>query len=210
MRTPPRHLFVTSLLLPCILVACGGSGGGSSGDGGGGGGGAGTATVNGTLGGRTFTPADAIALKGVYDSSYPGIVIIYMSSVPNMCALYQQLANTGSSSPAKANLFDLGFTLGATDATSVVVPGTYGTGGPAANELDNAGWDSYDASCNVTHSPGTSSASVTLTSAGPTYVGTFDVTFIGGDHATGSFDAPLCDLTLPDAGAADAGAVCLP
>jgi len=172
----------------------------------------GSATVNGTLGGQTLHAVDAVALKGAYDSSYPGIVTIFIANVPDLCSLLKQTAAVGASNTAKANLFDIGFTLGATEATSTVVAGTY-TPSSQPNELDTAGWDSYDATCKVTHDPGYSAATVTLTSVGAVYAGTFDMAFNGGDHVTGSFSAPLCDVSSAasagDAGK-DAGPVCLP
>lgn len=170
------------------------------------------ATVMGTVAGKPFTPVDTIALKGVYDPSYPGIVTIVMGNMPNLCALFQQLAGLPGSHAAKANLVELGFTLGDTTSTSTVVVGTY-TPSSSPNLLDSAGWDSYDGTCSATHSGGTSSATVTLNSVGAVYAGTFDMTFTDGNRISGSFSAPLCSIPLPDAGSGtsgDGGTVCLP
>jgi hypothetical protein len=199
-RTLPLRHLASALLLGGVAAACSSSSTPVT---------SGANAVNGTLGGHTLVAVDAIALKGVYDASYPGIVTIYVGNVPNLCSLFQQMAS--SPHTQKANLLEFGFTLGQTVATSIVVDGTYG-GSNTANELDATGWEYYDASCNATQSPGFSAATVTLTSAGPTFVGTFDVTFSGGDHVTGNFTAPLCDLGSAEAGAgtADAGSVCLP
>jgi len=166
-------------------------------------GGSGTATITGTLDGKTIDAQGAVALKGVYDSSYPGIVTIMIGNMPDMCPIAQEIV-AGSN---KANLFLLGFTLGQTTATSTVGVGTYG-GSDTTNELDAAGWDSYDATCTQTQDPGYTTALVTLTSVDP-YIGTFDVSFSNGDHVTGSFNAPLCD-TSSDGGEGDGGAQCVP
>jgi hypothetical protein len=167
----------------------------------------------GTVAGKPFTSVDAIALKGVYDPSYPGIVTIVMGNMPNLCALFQQLGGLPGGHATKANFVDVGFTLGQTSSTSTVVTGTY-TASSSPNELDSAGWDTYDGACNATHSGGTSSATVTLTSVGAVYAGTFDVTFSDGNRISGSFDAPLCTLDLPDAASGttngDGGTTCIP
>jgi hypothetical protein len=171
-------------------------------------GGDGGTVVIGTVGGHPVVATDAVAMKGVYDSSYPGIVTVFIGNQAGLCPLFNQLATYSKAS--KANLFEFGFTLGATNSTSTVVVGTYTTNGNP-NELDSIGWDSYDGTCNVTHDSGFSAATVTLTSVGDVYAGTFDVTLNGGDHLTGSFSAPLCKLTADaGSGGGDGGAVCLP
>lgn len=171
----------------------------------------GSATVTGTLGGQTLAPLDAVALKGTYDPSYPGIVSIFFANVSGLCALYNQELNY-SGGALKANSFDLGFTLGDTTATSVVATGMY-TLTAHPDFIDNVGWDSYDGACNATHGPSATAATVNLTSVGDVYAGTYDITFTGGDHVTGTFTAPLCTIVPPasqDAGAADGGTACLP
>lgn len=201
---------VLAVLVSGTVAACSSSpatnDAGVSGDGG-------ASTVTGTVGGKPFTPVDTIALKGVYDPSYPGIVTIVMGNMPNLCALFQQLAGLPGDHAAKANFVDLGFSLGATSSTSTVTAGTY-TLNSSPNELDSAGWDTYDAACNAAHSPGASTATVTLTSVGAAYAGTFDMTFADGTRISGSFDAPLCTLDVPDAAggtpSGDGGTVCLP
>jgi hypothetical protein len=136
-----------------------------------------------------------------------------MGNMPNLCALFQQLAGLPGFHAAKANLVDLGFTLGATSSTSTVGVGTYTPSG-SPNELDSAGWDTYDGACNATHSPGTSAATVTLTSVGAVYAGTFDMTFTDGNRISGSFNAPLCTLDISDASSGttsgDGGTPCIP
>jgi hypothetical protein len=155
-------------------------------------------TVNGTLGGKTLDAKGAVAMKGIYDSSYPGIVTILVGNMPDMCGVAQETV----SGNIKANLLTVGFTLGDTTATSVVNVGSYGTG--QSGLIQGAGWDAYSATCYGTHAAYMDGV-VTLTSVDP-YIGTFDLSFANGDHATGSFNAPLCAVSK-DAGA---GGQCLP
>ncbi len=159
----------------------------------------GTGTVTGTINGKPVDVQSVVALKGVYDSSYPGIVTIMMANVPNMCGVAQEIVAGNH----KANLFLFGFALGETTADSVVTVGSYGQG--QSGEIDSAGWDSYDATCTDTNAS-IQSGTVTLTSVDP-YIGTFDLTFANNDHVTGSFNAPLCSVST-DAGTGNGQ--CLP
>jgi hypothetical protein len=54
-----------------------------------------------------------------------------------------------------------------------------------------------DASCNVLSPPGVvqaSSGTVTFTSVGSRYAGSFELSFGFGEHVTGTFDAPVCPV----------------
>jgi len=196
----------SATLLLIGLTACssststGGTGGSAA---------AGSATVTGTLSGRTLSPAHAVALKGVDDSSYPNQISVFIANQADPCALVQSLA--GDPNAQKANLLDLILVLGETDANGpAVTPGTY-TPSTMPDEL-TAGYTSLDANCQGPQTEETA-GSVTVTAAGASYVGTFDLTF-GADHVTGSFDAPLCALNLDGgaggSGAGDGGTVCQP
>jgi hypothetical protein len=168
-------------------------------------GGPSSATVTGTLAGRTLSPAYAIALKGVDDASYPNQISIFIANQPNLCALAQSQASNPNTQ--KANMLDLILVLGETNASGpAVTPGTY-TPSTMPDEL-TAGYTSLDANCMGADSEETA-GSVTVTAAGASFAGTFDLTF-GADHVTGSFDAPLCDLSLDGGSASDAGMVCQP
>lgn len=124
---------VAVTILGATLAACGSpsSPPATGGDGGG--------AFMGTVAGKPFTPVDAIALKGVYDPAYPGIVTVVLGNMPNLCALFQQLEGLPGDHAAKANFVDVGFTLGQTSSTSTVGTGTYTASGNP-NELDSAGW----------------------------------------------------------------------
>jgi len=196
-------LALCALALPALLPACSTTPTGSPSNT------SGSVTFHGTVGGKTVAFVDAVALKGVYDSAYPGIVTIFFTNQPNFCATAKTMIASGAS---KANLIDFGFALGATNATSVVTVGTYTPSG-SPTELDTFGWDSYDATCKHTTDTGWASNTVTLTSVGLVYAGTFDGTSNTGEHVSGSFNAPLCDLSGVDrdaGGSADGGVACLP
>ncbi|MEO9235163.1 MAG: hypothetical protein ABI421_17595 [Polyangiaceae bacterium] len=163
--------------------------------------------MNGSLSGKTFVAGagDSVALKGVYGSAYPESVTVFISDAgENMCNVEAEAAS-GSN---QADFFELFFTLGDTNARSIVDVGTY-TLSSDPNELLTVGWRSYDGTCQRTEDSGINAASVTLTSVSSDYVGTFDFTFKNGDHVTGSFDTPECSWKPADP-ATDAGATCIP
>lgn len=166
----------------------------------------GSATVHGSLGGRTMDVAYAVATRIGDPNGHQMIVVI--GNDPQMCAILQTDFNDPT--VRQAGLFQIGLVLGRAGATAVVGPGTYTeTGNP--NELV-AAYGSYDAACVASGSTAmTGTETVTLTSVGAAYVGTFDVTFPGGE-VSGSFDAPLCDLTPTDGDASvtpDGGVTCV-
>ncbi len=183
-------------LTACSSSSTGGTGGDAA---------TGTATVTGTLSGRTLSPARAVALEGADDPSYPNQISIFIANQADPCALLQSLgADPGAQ---QANLLDLILVLGETDANGpAVTPGTY-TPTTMPDEL-TAGYTSLDASCQGSDNEETA-GSVTVTAAGASYVGTFDLTF-GADHVTGSFDAPLCALSLDGGTSGDGGTTCQP
>jgi hypothetical protein len=142
-----------------------------------------------------------VALKGVYDPSYPGLVSVVIVNHVLSCGV---AAGPFGSGDIFQNMVVVAFTLGATDGATVVTPGTYTAGSLTG------GCEAHDAQCKEL--PGGSEntgGTVTLTSAGPTvYAGTFTFECTCGTY-TGSFEAPLC--ATPDAGSAgDAGMACLP
>lgn len=164
MHPGARHRLLLGSVLGSALavLACSCGGGGHGGSSNGD---VGSATVNGTLMGNAFDAQDAV--------SYSGDVEIV--DFAGLCAF--GLANA----KASATYLFFGFTGG------TFLPGTTDVG-PA---LDVQA-DIYDATCN-SDGPSASGGSVTLTQVTSSgVVGTFDVTFTGGDHLTGSFDAPTC------------------
>ena len=72
--------------------------------------------------------------------------------------------------------------------------GTYFVGSPAL-ESAVALFVANDAACHTLAPPGVvqaSSGTVTFTSVGSRYAGSFDLFFGFGEHVTGAFDAPTC------------------
>ena len=165
--------------------------------------------MSGSLGGRTMSPAYATAVTGLGQPGNHQILIV-IGNRPDLCALMQ--AYVEDPTTRHANLFEIGLLLGVANSPATVTAGTYtATGNP--NEL-TAGYDSYDGVCSDSGQvAGAGPQSVTLTSVGASYVGTFDVPFPTGTM-TGSFDAPLCVLVPPgDAGtttSTDGGFTCVP
>lgn len=201
MREPRKVVFMKSLnagsafLLAIAFVVLPGCGQSTLGGGGPGGGGASapSATVNGKIADRTLSPAYAIAAQGIDDPAYPNQISIILSNVEDLCGFLKEAADTPGLT--KANLLDLALVLGATSATgSPVVAGTYS---PNDNPGDDAyaltaGYNSLDANC-MGNTGEATTGSVTLTSIGAVYSGTFDLMF-GTDHVTGTFDAPFCEV----------------
>ena len=81
----------------------------------------GSATVNGSLNGRTMNAAYAIAAH-IGDPSGNQILIL-IGSRSDMCAIEQSYVNNPLQ--RTANLFEVGLVLGRAGATAVVGPGTY-------------------------------------------------------------------------------------
>lgn len=161
----------------------------------------GSASISGTESCQSLTGAHAVAIKGVYDPSYPGLVSIFIVNHEISCPDGLEVFGGGAAYPDEVIV---GFTVGATDASTVVVPGTY-TGGSLTG-----GCAAFDAQC--TQLPGggeNTGGTVTLTSAGPTYTGTFTIDCPCGSYS-GSFEAPQCSAPDADAGGSgDGGTVCL-
>ncbi len=152
----------------------------------------GTASVNGTIAGRTIAAQDAVSNVAT-DATNFSVAAVLVADVPQVCAKV-----TAGQEPKSVQ--GIAFTLGTrTDAgiSPPAAPGVY-TVGPldAAPLSGNFAWVVYgatDASCNtVTQRDGTS-GTVTLTDVHPgAYSGTFDVTFSDGSHVTGSFTSARC------------------
>jgi hypothetical protein len=200
-----RQAVFPCLLLSTLLAACssssssGGSGGGGNTTSTSTGSGPADAVVTGTILGRSLSPAYAVAVKGIEDPAYPNEESIIIADTGDLCSFVQN-----ASAVHKANLLDLVLVLGETEATGpAVTPGTY-TPSTMPDEL-TASYDSFDANC-MDMSGEQTGGSVTITSVGDSFKGTFDVTF-GSDHVTGSFTAPVCVVNL-DGGMGVGGAVC--
>jgi hypothetical protein len=161
------------------FAACGGS----SGDGGLGGG---SASVTGTVGGQGVPTTSVIGVSGtqMQGSTQVQIAGAVISNFDGSCELLE------SPTHRQANATELVLAVAAVAPS--VPTGTYSIGSMAIAEY---GADS--ATCTSTTSESAQGGSITLTNVTPTTIqGTFDVTMANGDHLTGSFDAPICDVNF--------------
>lgn len=165
------------------VIACGGSGGNAGGP-------AGSATFSGSIHGAPFVPRDAISANVSGLAGQSGAVVL--SSTPGLCS---QL--TGGKAPKDTQLLIVTALKQQPDHTTAAPtsPGTY-----TVFALDSAAFAvfvSLDTSCQD-RGPSAdafgSSGSVTFTSVGDRYAGSFDLTFDATDHGTGTFDAPGCPV----------------
>jgi len=181
-------------MLAIVLAACAACGGGGGSGSGSGGGGSGSASVNGTIGGQSMSPRDAIS--NVLRNSTDSVGIIFISSADSLCAKInarQQPRNmqvmvieigtqssTAAAAPAGPGVFPVYSSI---DSTAVV--------GPVAIAF----FLSSNASCRQTASfESATGGNVTLTRVDASgYAGTFDLTFSGGaGQVTGSFSTGRC------------------
>lgn len=186
----------------------GGSAGGSSSSGSGGSAGAPSATVDGAVAGYTLSPAYAVAAANVADPGSPSQITVLISTFDDYCSVLQaSVANHVTTE--KANVLELALVLGeAGGDAGAVTPGTYtASGGP--DQLQGV-FHVWDANC-MSGADMLTGGSVTLTTAGAVYSGTFDLMF-GAGPVTGTFAAPLCDTSMSGDGGTtgDGGVVCEP
>ncbi len=141
----------------------------------------GTASVRGTVNGRSFTPRDAVGIQGVgVDSPVPEAGAIITDAVVS-CSYAEQ--NTGAGA---AN----GFEILVSASGNPVTPGTYDVATYPAVRVR------YLGSC-LSVNELAQAGTVTLRSiSSDAVVGAFDVTFASGDHVTAEFSAPVCEGLL--------------
>jgi hypothetical protein len=185
------------LAVVAMVAACGGADDG--GGGGGGGGSDGTATVSGTIGGRTITVADAISSNYDYNlgnTLHYGVVLL--GEPASLCDL--AAAHTGAGDAAVLGLSATVLsTSGGNYVGTLPTVGTYVVNGQSGNVA--FGELNASASCDVSGTMA-QSGTVTLTTASDgVYAGSFDIVFGTGDHVTGTFAPAACPaLTQPDLG----------
>ena len=173
-------LFVTLL---GALAACGTTGGGKAS-------GPTSTSVSGSAGGQSFAVKDAVGLYNTAEE-YSGVFITDFSG---SCTLL----GSGMTVPPSTQL--LAIELVANGIGMPPGPGTY-TLGTTQNVEILVSYAASDANCNETVDEQATGASVTLDTVNTTTVtGTFDVTFPNGDHLTGQFDAPVCNIDLDNLG----------
>ena len=94
----------------------------------------------------------------------------------------------------------------AASPSSSVTPGTYPV---TATGLTGALYGPNHAYCRSAASETAQSGTVTFTAIdGATISGSFDLTFQDGDHLTGTFSAPVCDVPLSDVSRQSPSTVC--
>jgi hypothetical protein len=147
-------------------------------------------SVSGSEGGQSFAVKDAV---GLYDTTreYSGVIITDFSGSCTLLA-------SGMTAPPSTQL--LAIELIANGIGMAPGPGTY-TLGTTQNVAIVVAYAASDANCNETVTEQATGASVTLDTVNTTTVtGTFDVTFANGDHLTGQFDAPVCNVDITNLG----------
>jgi hypothetical protein len=147
--------------------------------------------VSGTIGGDSVVATDAIALQGPSSGLIPNSAEIILTNLSSFCAVEQGHHNPPNAQELTLSVFEYVGSLG---------PGTYGIGS-SSSELGEATFSATDTNCNPTAASAgvglATSGTITLSSVSATEIaGSFDLTFSGGDHLTGTFSAPVCNATV--------------
>lgn len=166
------------VIYAAAVVACGGGGSGTAG-----------ATIQGTVRGQPVAFKDAMSTDVQFGNGQNQAAVI-LSSAPQICSLFGNGKEPQSSQYLLVSLAQI-------NGTAVSVPTGPGTFDIVLSSTTTRGalvvFLSTDAACqDATSGAQATAGTVTLTSAGPTYAGSFDVTLATGDHITGTFTAPSC------------------
>jgi hypothetical protein len=184
------------LIKIAVMLASGlgfASGCGSSGSGPG----PGSGSVVGTLGGKSMTVTSA----GFTDGNTPTVpplgrtFISLTSASPPVCTQFAGNYNVHATQTLAFNAYT--WTPPSGPMGPATAPGTFTIAQSfpsTAGQYAQAFYTVWDATCSSSSTMETGvSGTVTLTTVSPAEVaGTFDVTMSGGEHITGSFDAPNC------------------
>jgi hypothetical protein len=135
--------------------------------------------------GFSIAPAYAFVIQHAGDPASSSQIGIVISSDPSLCSHL--------SAGELAHAFFLELLVGADNSQAAIAAQTYAYTAGQNKALDGE-YLYYDGQCTLSDG-GLKAGNVTLTGVGTTYAGTFDVTFDTGDHATGSFQAPICSFT---------------
>jgi hypothetical protein len=174
--------FVALVASVAVITSCGGGDSSSPG----------AATFGGSVRGNTFTPHDAIS--GVVSFNTNGVhgqtAFIAITSAPALCSSVTSGKQARSSQYLFLAPFKVQPDLSAIPPPS---PGAYQVG---ALTLQNGAalFSTTDAACGVvaTNTVAASSGTITLTSVGSRYAGSYQLFFDLGDSVSGTFDAPVC------------------
>jgi hypothetical protein len=174
---------VVVLASAALVTSCGGGDSSSS---------PGTATLTGTVRGKSFTPGDATAAVISFTvNGRPGkAAAIALTSATGLCSTLTAGKEPRSTQYLVLTPFNLQPDFSPTTPTA---PGAYQVG---ALTLQNGAalFSATDAACQVTlaNTVRASTGTITLTTVGSRYTGSYDLTFEFGDRITGTFDAPVC------------------
>lgn len=158
----------------------------------------GSATLTGsTIGGQAIVPRDAISTTVSFSANgVPGhAALIGITSASGICSMV-----LSGKEPKSLQVLSLAAFRLQPDFSAVPppAPGTYSVGALAI-ENAAAAFAATDAACQTLSPPGVvqaSSGTVTFTSVGSRYAGSFNLFFGFGEHVTGTFDAPVCPADL--------------
>jgi len=158
---------------------------------GGGGPTVGSATSTGSIRGQSLAPRDATAGTVAFSANGVAgrVALIAITSAPGICSML-----AGGKEPRSTQYLVLAAFRLQPDYSPVPPPspGTYPVG---ALTIENAvaRFAATDANCQLVGlGTGATDGSITFTSVGNRYAGSYDLTFESGDRVTGTFDAPVC------------------
>jgi hypothetical protein len=184
---------VSSILFGVCLLAIPACGGSSSG---------GSSSVSGTAGGKSVPTTDTVGVVGTQTQTVgtQSITIAYaavsITNVANTCSAIE-----GHHNPA--NTSSLSFVVASSAGTSIAA-GTYAIGATTTTQV-SANYGTTNAACAANIAERATSGTIKLTTVSSTTVqGTFDVTMDNGDHLSGSFTGPVCNVPLTNTGPATA------
>jgi hypothetical protein len=173
--------------LTTALIACSGSKSTSTGPP------APTATsVTGNAGGHPLVATETLGLVGV---NYAGFIL---SNQTGTCPLLQ----AGRTAPPNSAFALLKVTSTKIGPMAPPDPGTYPLGvAPDQNSDATLAFEASDSSCSVVADLSASSGTVTFDTVTANVVaGSFDVTLSSGEHISGNFDGPVCNVDLSTLG----------
>jgi hypothetical protein len=148
----------------------------------------GQGTLTGTLGGGSpFVVEDIISIvtPPAMNGGQGTRAAAYISNLSNACQLAQ-----GHHDPRNQEYLELSVE---NPGNLPPGPGTYTVSMTVGPNAANALYVSRDVDCGVVNDEGASAGSITFATVSSTLItGSYDVTFLNGDHVMGVFTAPVC------------------
>lgn len=148
----------------------------------------GSATVNATIQGATFQAQDAWSGVGIADGGGYSFAGVMVANFKNSC-----VELSSASQPAGAAIIEITVDPGVAGTFPIAtVPAGGHTNFAQALYISGCGNGCYSKATNADRA---ASGTVTLTAVNTSAIeGSFDLIFPGGDHATGTFSAPACNV----------------